>query len=157
MVADRHGGFCGRALGLPVSVAASLLLISLVHLLWASGCRKVDKSAFNKVFVSPSGKYSAWNGSGRHPNYADTPVHVVTIYGKDDSILYRDTNSHFVGILAVYAAWDADDRFWLYCSDDGSVWVFEMIDGRWRKEKWGYSSEKETSRDIEPPQSLYPT
>jgi len=38
--------------------------------------------------------------------------------------LYKDDDSDFIGYLNVYWLWDNRDRLWLYCSDEGTVFMW---------------------------------
>jgi hypothetical protein len=62
--------------------------------------------------------------------------------------------SHF----NVYWMWDAEDRLWIYNSDDGGISFLERTADDWVESKWGYSRTKDPDfpRDIRPPESLYP-
>jgi len=79
----------------------------------------------------------------------------VTISDTDGNVLYED-NSDFLGHFNVYWYWDAEDRVWLYNSDDGRVYFWENVKGKWLKEKWGYGHTKEIERNIYPPEQMYP-
>lgn len=79
----------------------------------------------------------------------------VTISDVDGNVLYKD-NSDFLGHFNVYWYWDAEDRVWLYNSDDGRVYFWETSNEKWLKNKWGYGHTKEISRDIFPPEQMYP-
>lgn len=79
----------------------------------------------------------------------------VTISDPQGNVLYKD-ESDFMGHFNVYWCWDAEDKVWLYNSDDGRVYFWENINGKWRKDKWGHSHTKESDRDIHPPEQVYP-
>jgi hypothetical protein len=48
-------------------------------------------------------------------------------------VLYKDEASTMVGAMNVYWGWDAQDRVWVYNSDDGKVWRWELADDGWKK------------------------
>lgn len=78
---------------------------------------------------------------------------IVSIFDKSGKRLYRDDDSEFVGHLNVYWIWDAKDRLWLYNSDDGRVYFWEMTRKGWTKNLW---SGKEAKDRFSPPNSLFP-
>ncbi|MGK5094465.1 hypothetical protein WDW89_20930 [Deltaproteobacteria bacterium TL4] len=77
------------------------------------------------------------------------------IYEHHNQLKYED-DSTFSGYFKVYWIWDYHNRLWLYNSDDQCVYFLEHIDGQWQRYKWGYKREKETSRLLYPPDSVYP-
>ena len=91
-----------------------------------------------------------------NPEYHNTRVWKVTISDPDDYLLYKDDESGFVGYLNVYWVWDSEDRVWLYNSDTGQVFFWELADGEWLKTEWGHGKVREIDRDLAPPPELYP-
>ena len=79
----------------------------------------------------------------------------VTIRDHSGKQLYKDDDSDFIGYLNVYWLWDNRDRLWLYCSDEGTVFMWEMEKGRWIKRKWGTRNEPRTGREDSPPDGLF--
>jgi len=154
----RAGGdqYHSRSGVLTACARQTILMIGLGFLVASLGCSSAAQKPGRKGLVSRSGRYAARATSQRNPNVYNDFVHVITIHDEAGCTLYKDPNSEFIATLAINAAWDAEDRLWLYCSDDGSVWVFEVIGSQWRKERWGQSGRKEMSRDIYPPPALYP-
>lgn len=80
----------------------------------------------------------------------------ITISDQQSKQLYKDNESTFVGHLNIYWIWDADDRVWVYNSDDGSVWFWELQNESWSKTNWGFKRNRRIDRDITPPPTLYP-
>lgn len=113
---------------------------------------------------SPSGKYVLFvpnNERSENPTYAQLEVWKVTIKDTEGNVLYRHEESDFLSHLSVYWTWDADDRVWLYNTDDGNVHFWESNGEVWSHSAWGYgrstrSMHKTIDRDIAPPDSLYP-
>lgn len=58
---------------------------------------------------------------------------MVTINSEDGSLLYQDKDSTMWSGLNAYFGWDEQDRIWLYNSDDGSIWRWELVKGSWNK------------------------
>jgi len=57
----------------------------------------------------------------------------VTITDTNGTVLHKDDASEMVGNLNVYWGWDSQDRVWVYNSDDGRIWRWELADGGWQK------------------------
>lgn len=68
-----------------------------------------------------------------NPVYKGTPVWKVMISDANGRVVYKDEASEMVGSLRVYWGWDDQDRVWVYNSDDGSIWRWEVTGGEWRK------------------------
>jgi hypothetical protein len=86
--------------------------------------------------TAPSGKYvlrMPIELQTSNPVYKGTPVWKVTITDPDGRVVYKDDASERVGSLRVYWGWDDQDRVWVYSSDDGSIWRWEVTGGEWRK------------------------
>jgi hypothetical protein len=90
-----------------------------------------------------------------NPQYETTRVWKVTISNPEGDVLYKDDESEFVGYLKVYWIWDGNDRVWLYSSDTGNVFFWELVGDEWIKTRWGAAG-REIDRSIEPPVDLYP-
>ena len=90
-----------------------------------------------------------------NPQYDGTRVWKVTISDTEGDVLYKDHESELVGYLKVYWIWDSDDRVWLYSSDTGDVFFWELVGDEWIKTWWGAAG-REIDRPIEPPVDLYP-
>ncbi len=104
---------------------------------------------------SPNGLYMlyapvSWSES------AGADVSKVTITDTTGIVLFVDGQSDFIATLSVYFAWDDDDRAWLYSSDDGTVWFYEMRGEAWTKNLWGAGRTRSTARDLMPPPGLFP-
>jgi hypothetical protein len=84
------------------------------------------------------------------------PFWHVTISDSHGAVIYRDHEESFPGQFNVHWMWDDQDRVWLYDSDDGSVYFYELTEGKWKKESWGYGNTRQIERDISPPDSLCP-
>jgi hypothetical protein len=99
--------------------------------------------------TSPSGKYVLTVPIERDPTDRNLPFWRVTISDTTGKQLYKD-NSKFIGTLNVYWCWDSADRVWLYNSDDGMTYVWQIIDGQWQRSPFtGIGS-------VTPPPELYP-
>jgi hypothetical protein len=86
--------------------------------------------------TSPSGKYVLRlpiELQTTNPQYKGTRVWKVTITDTSGKVLYRDDSSEMVGNLNVYWGWDSQDRVWVYNSDDGRIWRWELANGGWKK------------------------
>jgi hypothetical protein len=81
----------------------------------------------------------------------------VTISDQDGKLLYKDENSELVGYLNAYWLWDGQDRVWLYNSDTGQVFFWELSDGEWPKTEWGHGRVGDIDRGLTPPPELYPS
>jgi hypothetical protein len=90
-----------------------------------------------------------------NPQYEGTRVWKVTITDPHGNVVYKDDESEFVGYLNVYWMWDSDDRVWVYSSDTGDVFFWELVDDEWTKTWWG-AAQREIDRPLEPPPGLYP-
>ena len=113
----------------------------------------------NKVqpLPSPSRKYVLTVPIECNPNYKNYKVWKVTISDSNGTVLYKDNESECVGWLNAYWAWDDSDRAWLYNSDDGRVYFWELDGANWNKTYWGYGKDhREIERDINQPNILYP-
>jgi hypothetical protein len=84
------------------------------------------------------------------------PYWHVTISDPNGKVLYRDSDEQFHGIHNVYWTWGDDDRAWLYNSDDGAVYFYELTNETWQKGMWGHGKTGHVEQDIAPPKSLYP-
>ena len=86
--------------------------------------------------TSPSGKYVLRlpiELQTTNPQYKGTRVWKVTITDTNGTVLYKDDASEMVGNLNVYWGWDNQDRVWVYNSDDGKIWRWELADRGWQK------------------------
>jgi hypothetical protein len=121
------------------------------------GTRRGAKPNQQQSLPSPSGAYVLTVPIGRNPNDRDLPFWRLTISDPRGSVLYEDTDSSFVGHLNVYWCWGEGDRAWLYNSDDGCVYYWDMADGNWKKQHWGRGRAREIAQNIAPPDMLYPS
>ena len=137
-------------------------LVLLLPLALALGCRRTLPLPLNQQqsSVSPSSRYVLTvpiEPNETNPEYANTRVWKVTICDQDGNLLYKDDESEFVGYLNAYWVWGGQDRVWLYNSDTGRVFFWELSDGEWHKTEWGHGKVREIDRDLAPPPELYPS
>lgn len=111
-------------------VFVAILLFSF--LAFGCGPRPAVKSNQKTPSSSPSGKYVLTVPIERDPTDRNLPFWRVTISDTTGKLLYKD-DSKFIGTLNVYWCWDSADRVWLYNSDDGMTYVWEIVDGHWRR------------------------
>ena len=86
--------------------------------------------------ISPSGKFVLElpiELQTTNPKYAGTEVWKVSISDSAGTVLYKDEASTMVGNLNVYWGWDEKDRVWVYNSDDGMIWRWELQTNAWVK------------------------
>lgn len=133
-------------------------MFGIIFLFIIFGCNKqAQEQNQTSPLLSPDGKYILTVPIERNPKDRNLPFWRVTISDKKGNVLYKDRNSQFIATLNVYWCWDGDDRVWLYNSDDGMVYFWELDNnGNWIKQKWGYGNTKEINRQIYPPDILYP-
>ncbi len=124
----------------------ALLLLAML----ACFARPAPPANQQQPLLSPSGLY-------RLTVPIEERVWRVTIATHEGDLLYQDTEADFVGNLNVYWLWDEQERVWLYSSDTGAVFFWELQDGAWVKTLWGYGREREINRDLVPPPALYPS
>ena len=108
---------------------------------------------------SPSGNYILTvpiEKSIATSNYHGYRVWMVTIRNVNNKIEYKDKESNFLGHFNSYWVWDKDDRVWLYNSDNGNVYFWEKLNETWEKHHWGQNHTRQISRDLNPPEILYP-
>jgi hypothetical protein len=92
--------------------------------------------------ASPSGKYVLSVPIARatyielNGQQAMKPIWRPTIADRGGTVLYADAGSRLLGYYNVYWLWDAEDRAWLYNSDDGCVYFWELKGGQWQKVLW---------------------
>ncbi len=104
----------------------SLILVAAAFVV--SSCEQLPQPNQVSPLRSPSGAYVA-------------EVPVVAVTGRDFGSywtprlsdaegrrIYEDTDG-FPARFNVYWKWDSDDRLWLYNSDDGAVWLYELTGG----------------------------
>lgn len=99
--------------------------------------------------TSPSGKYVLTVPIERDPSDRNLPFWRVTISDATGKQLYKD-DSKFIGTLNVYWCWDSADRVWLYNSDDGAIYVWQIIDGQWQRSPFTLAG------PLKPPEELLP-
>jgi hypothetical protein len=111
--------------------------------------------------VSPSGRFvlsvpihRAWLPPDN--NTVATPVWRLTIADRDGKVAYEDAESRMAGYFNVYWLWDADDRAWLYNSDNGFIYCWEHTDGQWQKRQWGHIEDSVAPDSMAPPAGLMP-
>lgn len=99
--------------------------------------------------TSPSGNYVLTVPIERDPTDRNLPFWRVTISDTAGKQLYKD-DSKFIGTLNVYWCWDSTDRVWLYNSDDGMTYVWQIFDGQWQRSLFTVIG------PVTPPLELYP-
>jgi hypothetical protein len=133
-----------------VSVVSLFVMMFLLF----TGC--ADKKMKNQTqhLLSPNGRYTVDvpidKSSGRKGVFWK-----VTISDHSGKQLYKDDDSDFVGQLNVYWLWDDRNRLWLYCTDEGTVFIWEREKGWWVKRKWGTRDDVRSSRKDSPPDGLF--
>ena len=118
-----------RQTGCSASKVRCLALLTLLGLL--SGCSRAEPPK-----PSPDGRFLASvpirPSSG--PPLNGRGAWTVTITGTNGVVEYEDTASRFAGWLMVYWGWDPQtNRLWLYNSDDGYIWRWELNGTKWVK------------------------
>lgn len=78
----------------------------------------------------------------------------VTIKDKDKNILYQDPEG-FYARFNVYWVWDNNNRVWLYNSDDGWIYFWEMKNQGWQKQRWNPVDSLDQI-ELTPPECLFP-
>lgn len=129
--------------------AYALPSVLLVIVLWLLP-RSPAKPNQTQNLISPSGAYRL-----------SVPIiddrWRVTIHDGQGNLQYQDEESDFVGWLNVYWIWDDGDRVWLYNSDTGDVFFWEIDpNGRWTKGKLGDGKTMTVEGRGAPPKALYP-
>ena len=99
--------------------------------------------------TSPSGKFVLTVPIERDPTDRYLPFWRVTISDTAGKQLYKD-DSKFIGTLNVYWCWDSSDRVWLYNSDDGAVYVWQILDDKWQRSPFTVAG------PLKPPDELLP-
>ena len=158
----REKQFDKSLLGILFRVKVNQIIV-LFCFLFLVGCGRFEpKSNQIQPLVSLSSKYILTIPIELNPDFHKRfGVWKVTIKDSIGKQLYKDTSSTFVGTLSVYWLWDDNDRVWLYNSDDGLVWFWELNGENWVKTNWGKinfngKGEKRIERDIAQPEMLYP-
>lgn len=128
-----------------------VLLLGIVAL----GCAVGREAPVNQRQPSPSpdGQYVLTVPIEK--NAAGERMWQVTISDAGGDRLYRDVDSEFVGNLNVYWIWDDANRVWLYNSDAGAVFYWEIQNGDWVKTQWGCDEICKVDTPM-PPDELYP-
>ncbi len=140
------------------ALRAGLLAMAMGLALLAAGCSLRERAAANQQqpSKSPSGRYVLTVPIEAYSTQPGTRMWRVTIHDTQGKLLYQDATSGFVSNLNVYWTWDENDRVWLYSSDTGEVFFWELTGGAWAKTRWGYGRTRQIERDLAPPASLYP-
>ena len=105
------------------------LAIALV-VLFCCGCDTPPNQTQNQL--SPSGRY-VLSVPHKYQSKTQESVWMVTIKSEDGSVLHQDKESTIWSGANAYFGWDEQDRIWLYNSDDGSIWRWELVMGSWKK------------------------
>jgi hypothetical protein len=132
------------------------LLVALVPTVLTAIFGEPDWGAPNQKFSlpSPSGRHRLTMTVAQNTEGAD--VWKLAIWSADGRPSYADENSALNARGKIYWIWDSSDRVWLYNSEDGSVYFWELLDGAWVKTQWGSRSRKAIGRDVDPPDALFP-
>jgi len=131
------------------TIAFLLPLIILIGLPYI-GIKPAQKINKQRPAISPSGQVVAKVGT--EDGY--WKIRFDNNKGKE---LFTD-HTDFVGHLNIYWIWDKEERFWVYNSDDGSVycWLRDNSVG-WYWVRWGTGHKKWAEKvDFWPPDDLYP-
>ena len=111
------------------------------------GCRqRTARTPAPASSTSPSGKYVVEQSHSG-------PFRVFTFSDSSGTVITRDVTD-FSRILRVYTAWDGEDRFWLYNSDNGWVWFWEYDGSTWQRTLFAEGPTKKTDRNLKPPSGL---
>lgn len=120
-----------------VSMMSSRTFLGVLFGLPLIGCSPAaPRSNQTQGATAPSGKFvlrMPIEPQTSNPAYKGTPVWKVMISDANGRVVYKDEASEMVGSLRVYWGWDDQDRVWVYNSDDGSIWRWEVTGGEWRK------------------------
>jgi hypothetical protein len=119
-----------------------------------SGCADRKMKNQTQHLPSPNGRYTVDVPIERSAGQKDL-FWKVAISDRSGKQLYKDTDSDFVGQLNVYWLWDNSNRLWLYCTDEGTVFIWELEKGRWVKRKWGTRDDVRSDRKEYPPDGLF--
>jgi hypothetical protein len=112
-----------------------------------------QKEGQKQPLVSPSGHYTIEMPILRSNRNLDYPVWTPTIKNKRGEIIYTDSLSTLSGYHSSYWDWSKDnsgnDILWVYDSDNGTVFIYRMSYGKWKKSK--YDIEK---GELNPPEII---
>ena len=115
-----------------------------------NGCSTVPpKPNQRNPSTSPSGKFVLTVPIERDPTDRNLPFWRVTISDTTGKLLYKD-DSKVIGTLNVYWCWDSADRVWLYNSDDGAMYVWQVLDSQWQRLPFT------VAEPLKPPDELLP-
>lgn len=93
--------------------------------------------------TSPSGKYVVEMPIG--PEGQQLGYWRPTIRDQQGRVLYEESEDIFAGWLQIYWIWDERDRLWVYNSDTGSKYWWEVNDDGARRNSW-YEYELERAK-----------
>ena len=117
--------------------------------MFLAGCSPpAQKPNQRSPFRSPSGKFVLTVPIEHDPTDRNLPFWRVTVSDTTGRQLYQD-DSKLIGTLNVYWCWDSSERVWLYNSDDGAVYFWQLVDGRWQRSP-------PQAGAVKPPDELYP-
>ena len=68
-----------------------------------------------------------------NPKYKGALVWKVCISDRNGKLVYKDEDSEFVANLKIYWGWDDREQVWVYNSDDGKIWRWNLKTDKWRK------------------------
>ena len=133
-----------------------ILLIILFSAAILLGCRD-DRAKPNqqKLSTSPNGKYLAQVSiiEKKFNNYLRWWQ--FKFFDNKGNAWPADTLK-FPARFNIYWIWDKHDRLWVYNSDDGRVYYYEIVGG-WPCREWiGSGKGDPRSRSFYPPEELYP-
>ena len=93
--------------------------------------------------TSPNGKFVVEMPIG--PEGQKLAYWRPTIRDQQGRILYEEQEDIFAGWLQIYWIWDADDRLWVYNSDNGEKYWWEVNDDGAERCAW-YSGELDRTK-----------
>ena len=127
-----------------------LLLLFLLLLLACLGIKPSSKPNKARPAITADGKMEA---------YVSSPSEGwrIKISNKDTGRTWTH-QTDFVSHLNIYWIWDSESRFWIYNSDDGSVYFMDRIGDEWKIQDWGNGRTKlqNIPDSLIPPYALYP-
>jgi hypothetical protein len=93
---------------------------------------RVAQAGQESPLASPDGRWVAKVPLSAVPGREFATWWLPEIADADGALHYADPEG-FPGRFNVYWAWDAEDRLWLYETDEGGLWVFAEEAGQWTR------------------------
>lgn len=126
-----------------------LALLFLLGLVLPASARAPNKQ---NPALSPDGQFEA------HFSSPASGWDVVVVDRKSGR--KHKEEAPFMPHLQIYWHWDADNRLWIYNSDDGSVHLLNRDRDKWLMSRWGYGHRTDSDPGVPPgltpPAELYP-